>query len=67
MNPGGGFRKRDLCIIPSILLVGGIFFRSWLIFKEEFFMVKEKMTYRDAEVHDGDRRAEEGDLLGRGD
>ena len=30
-------------------------------------MVKEKMTYRDAEVYDGDRRAEEGDLLGRGD
>lgn len=54
-------------MIPSILLVGGIFFRSWLIFKEEFFMVKGKMTYRDAEVHDGDRRVEEGDLLGRGD
>jgi len=38
-----------------------------LIFKEEFFMVKEKMTYRDAEDHDGDRRAEEGGLLGWGD
>ncbi len=30
-------------------------------------MVKEKKTYRDAEVHDGDRRVEEGDLLGRSD
>lgn len=45
----------------------GFFLRRWLIFKEEFFMVKEKMTYRDAEVHDGDRRVEEGDLLGRSD